>query len=56
MNDLTDKEREFLIILFKIGKEIIEGTGGYYEFIDGDGISRNDFFNLACKFGIEDEY
>lgn len=46
--ELTDKEKEFLIMILKISDNIVEFTN--YDF-DSD-----DLFNLKCKLGIDNLY
>ena len=53
--ELTGIEVKFLILLFNIGSRIIETQDGHYE-INNDSFSRDDLYNLACKFGIQNLY
>lgn len=55
MNELTQKEKDFLTMLLAIGRIIIEGADGYYS-MGNDTFDRNELFRLACKFGVEDYY
>ena len=48
--NLTEEEKAFLTLLFKIGKEIIESNGGNFNTF----FTRNDLFDLSEKLGIED--
>lgn len=50
--NLSEKEKEFLTLLFKIGKEIIEAEEVFNAF-DDNSFDRNDLFNLSEKLGIE---
>lgn len=50
--NLTEKEKEFLTLLFKIGKEIIEAEEVFNAF-DDNSFDRNDLFNLSEKLGID---
>lgn len=51
--NLTEKEKEFLILLFKIGREIVESDGGVFNTFSENSFDRNDLFNLSEKLGIE---
>ena len=51
--NLSEKEKEFLTLLFKIGKEIIESDGGVFNTFSDNSFDRNDLFNLSEKLGIE---
>lgn len=53
MEELTEKEKEFLTMLVQIGSTIVEASNGSivlrsYEYFD-----RNELFNLATKLGVE---
>ena len=50
--NLTEKEKVFLTLLFKIGKEIIDSEEVFNAF-DDNSFDRNDLFALAEKLGIE---
>lgn len=58
MNELTEKEKNFLGMLFKMANIIIEESDGYFELskFDYESFSRNDLFKLACTLGIENKY
>lgn len=51
--NLTEKEKEFLTLLFKIGKEIVESDGGVFNTFSVNSFDRNDLFNLSEKLGID---
>ena len=50
--NLTEKEKEFLTLLIKIGKEIIEAEEVFNAF-DDNSFDRNDLFDLSKKLGID---
>lgn len=52
--NLSEKEKEFLTLLFKIGKEIIESSDGVFNAFDDNSFDRNDLFALSIKLEIED--
>ena len=54
-DNLTDLEKKFLTMLLKVGNDIIESQDGYLDF-NYESFTRNDLFNLACKFGLENSY
>lgn len=58
MGELTDKEKEFLVILFEIAQTFIERVGGDFNIaaLNYDTFDRNDLYNLATKFEIENRY
>lgn len=59
MDELTQKEKDFLSILLKIGRVVVEASDGYFELsssTDYVEFSKNDLFNLAEKFGLENKY
>ena len=58
MNELTEKEKNFLGMLFKIANIIIEESEGYFEMpnFNYESFSRTDLFNLACTLGVENKY
>lgn len=51
--NLTEKEKEFLTLLFKFGNEIIEADGGVFNPFGENSFDRNDLFELSIKLGIE---
>lgn len=51
--EFTEKEKEFLTMLFKIGELIIETENGYFNPYSSNCIDRHDFFTLAEKLRIE---
>lgn len=51
-SELSEKEKEFLTLLFKIGKEIMESEEVFNAFSENS-FDRNDLFNLSEKLGIE---
>lgn len=56
MDKLTEKEEEFLGILFQIADVIIKGAGEYFDMDSYETFSRKDLFNLAIKLGVENKY
>ena len=50
--NLSEKEKEFLTLLFKIGKEIIDSEEVFNTFSENS-FDRNDLFNLSEKLGID---
>lgn len=53
MENLTEKEKEFLTLLFKIGREIIESDDGVFNSFSENSIDRNELFDLSIKLGID---
>ena len=51
--EFTDKEKEFLTMLFEMGNLIIESDGGSFNYFSENAIDRNEFFNLSEKLGID---
>lgn len=51
--ELTEQEKQFLVMLYNIGQNVIETTSNEL-LIDHNFFDRNDLFNLFCKLGVED--
>ena len=49
--ELTEKEKEFLSFLFRLGNEIIKADDGTFNTFSENSFDRNDLFNLAEKLG-----
>lgn len=52
MIELTDKEKIFLTMLFKMGDTIIKTADGYFSFDSISGFGEDDIFYLSEKLGI----
>lgn len=50
--EFTNNEKQFLTMLFKIGKEFLDSCNGYID-IDYVTFNNNDLFYLAEKLGID---
>ena len=53
--ELTNNEKEILIVMFKNMNEVIHLCGGYLD-IHGESFGVNDLFCLADKLGVVEEY
>ena len=54
--NITDKEKEFLIMLLQASKVIIKNSGGAYRLNSDRTFSCNDLLTLAYKFHLENYY
>jgi len=52
MIEFTEQEKKFLVMLFKIGEEILETCDGYID-MDCSIFNRNNLFYLAEKLGVD---
>ena len=53
---LTEDEKAFMKMLLKLGRIILDEDAYDYMVGDMDTFDKNDLFNLACKFGLENDY
>lgn len=51
-NNFTDIEKKFLVLLFKIGYNILDAQDGFMS-IDNEYFSRNELYELTEKLGID---
>ena len=51
--ELTEQEKQFLVMLYNIGQNVIEATSNEL-LIDNVFFDKNDLFNLFSKLGVED--
>ena len=54
--EFTDAERQFIIMLLRIGRNILESQNNYMELEQCESFSGNDLFSLAVKLGLEDYF
>lgn len=53
MEELTDKEKEFITMLVQIGSTIVETSNGSIMLRSYEDFDRNDLYDLATKLGVE---
>ena len=51
--NFTEKEKEFLTLLFTIGNKIVEAGDGVFNPYSENSFDRHDLFNLSEKLGID---